>query len=91
MDYNKLPLDICMYIDSFIFANCDKCLQIYHFTKLHHKCNIFKYKNIFQDDYDFNEEVERFNIICKNCIKNYKSTNIITFNNIKFYWTKDIS
>ena len=91
MEYNKLPLDIIFYINKFVFSKCDKCKKICHFTNLYHNCIIFKYKNVFQDDYDFDEEIERFNLICKACIKKYKTNNIISSNNIQFNWTKDIS
>ena len=90
MECKKLPLDICIYIYKFIFSKCDKCLKICHFIDLYHKCIIFKYKNVFQDDYNFDEEIERFDIICKNCVKTYKKNNIISFNNIKFKWTEDL-
>lgn len=90
MEYNKLPLDICIYVSKFIFSKCDKCKKVCHFTNLYQKCIIFKYKNVFQDDYNFDEEIERFNIICINCVKKYKKNNIISFNNIKFKWTDDL-
>lgn len=94
MNLTNIPIDILnFHILKFAFGKCDKCEKDCHFKELVSDCKIFKYKNVFQDDYDFDEEIERFSLICKNCVKCYKSYNgrfIINLEVNRYKWIDNI-
>ena len=82
MYYEVLPEDLYyFYILKFLFGKCNKCNKFYHYTDLKHKCKILKYKSIFDDNYGFPEEIGKFPLICKFCIKRvYYMNPIINYN-----------
>jgi hypothetical protein len=90
MNYDLLPLDVAKYIFTFTCGKCEKCNKYYHFSKLRKNCKIFVYKNVFQDDYGFDEVIDSFDLICCYCIKTYTSKGVISFNNYIFKWVKNI-
>ncbi len=89
--FKKLPKDIIDYIISFALDKCNKCNKIYNFQSLDRNCRIFKYRNVFQDEYwdDNNDEIVTYDLICKDCIKNYSGKIIVNFTSNTYIWIKD--
>lgn len=71
MLFNKLPIEIMHIIEEYIFGKCENCNQLKHFNVLQSKIKIFKYKSIFDIDYDFPRFVNYYKVICNACVKNY--------------------
>jgi hypothetical protein len=71
MYYDVLPIEIIHIIQEYSFAKCQNCNQIKQFDKLQHKIKIFKYKSIFDIDYDFPRFLNHYKLICNGCVKNY--------------------
>ena len=68
---NKLPIEVIHIIEEYIFGKCNSCNQLKHFNVLQSKIKIFKYKSIFDIDYDFPRFIHYFDKICNSCVKDY--------------------
>ena len=89
--YHHIPEDIfnfCLY--KFLFIKCDKCNKIIHYTNIIRNCKIFTYKSVFDDDYGFDEQIQSFNYICKDCIKSYSKRYVINTENNFFKWVNKL-
>jgi len=80
-----LPNELQRYIFDFAYGKCDKCKKYIHFEELTNRCRIFQYKSVFDVDY-YIDDSESFNLICKNCIKEYKGKVIINLNSNTYSW-----
>lgn len=89
MILTDLPKELSKIIYSFAFGECNLCTKFIHFSELIRNCQIFEYKNVFQDEYWNNEEIINFNCICKTCIENFKGKIIVNFKDNTYLWIKD--
>ena len=91
MRYDLLPEDLYhFYFMKLIFAECNKCNKLTHYTNVVSNCKIFIYKSVFDDDYGFNEEIESFEHICKDCINTYSKRYVINTEINKFNWINNL-
>jgi len=89
MIFSSLPKELKEITLSFAFGKCNICHKYIHYSNLIHNCRIFEYKNVFQDDYWNKEEMIKFNLICKPCIKEFTGKIIVNFKDNTYYWIKD--
>ncbi len=87
----NLPEELVEIIISYTYGKCDQCKQLIHFDNLTYNCRIFEYKNVFQDEFwnPDDENMRKFNLICKPCIHDYGNKIIINLHNNTYCWIQD--
>ena len=90
MRYDLLPKDLYyFYFIKLLFVECDKCNKLTHYTNIVSNCKIFIYKSVFDTDYGNKKDIEKFEFICKSCIKKYGKRYIINTELNKYKWIKN--
>ena len=62
----NIPEDIVQHIMEFLFAKCNHCSMLYHYSELIKNFTLFKYKSVFDDDYGMGHFII-YEYICNDC------------------------
>ena len=93
--YNlSLPIDISKYIFTFLSGYCKKCLSLTDEINLYNNCIVYKYYNIFNDNYFFPREMEEYKYLCNVCKNKFsvtKGDSVDKNDNIKYIYLIDYS
>jgi hydrogenase maturation factor HypF (carbamoyltransferase family) len=78
---NKLPYDLHFLLLEFFSGKCNKCNHEYCYNELNHNCVIFQYYSVFDEDYYFQKNPQKFKYLCNTCKKEYYETKEKSLNN----------
>lgn len=77
---NKLPFELNNLILDFCCGECNKCNKTFSHDQLNFNCVIFQYYSVFEEDYYFQKNPQKYKYLCTHCKKEYYQTKEKTIN-----------
>lgn len=73
---DNLPSDIIQLIKSYVFANCERCINLFNVKYSNVNITTVYAKEFFNDDFPFPRIFKSYKYICNKCIDELKGEDI---------------
>lgn len=73
---DNLPKDIVKLIKSYVFANCERCINLFNVKYSNVNITTVYAKEFFNDDFPFPRIFKSYKYICNKCIDELKGEDI---------------